>query len=66
VSIRLIAKELYQLQQEVERLEREIEVTPYERRAALTDALRKVRAEKERMWRVLEGSKEAPPARRPR
>jgi hypothetical protein len=66
VSIRLIAKELYQLQQEVKRLEREIEAAPYERRAALTDALRKVQAEKDRMWRALEGSKEAPPARKPR
>jgi hypothetical protein len=64
VSIRLIAKELYQLQQEVERLEREIEAAPYEGRAALTEALRKVRAEKDRMRRALEGSKETPPARR--
>ncbi len=63
MSIRLIAKELYQLQKEVERLEREIESAPSERRAALTEALRKVRAEKERMRRILEGSKETPPAR---
>jgi hypothetical protein len=65
VSIRLIAKELYQLQQEVERLEREMEDAPYERRAALTEELRKARAEKVRMWRILEGSKELPPAGRP-
>jgi hypothetical protein len=62
----LIAKALYQLQQEVGRLEREIEAAPYERRAALMEVLRKVRAEKDRMWRVLEGRKETPPARRPR
>jgi hypothetical protein len=66
VSIRLIAKELYQLQQEAERLEREIEAAPYERRAALAEELRKAQAEKDRMWRTLEGSKEPPPARRPR
>jgi hypothetical protein len=66
MSIRLIARELYQLQQEVERLEREIEAAPYEQRGALTDALRKVRAEKDRMWRVLEGSKETPSTRRAR
>jgi len=66
VSIRLIAKELYLLQQEVERLEREIESAPYEERAALTEELRKVRAEKIRMWRILEGNKEPSPARRPR
>jgi hypothetical protein len=66
VSIRLIAKELYLLKQEVERLEREIETAPYERREALADALRKVRAEKDRMLRALEGSKETSPTRRPR
>jgi len=66
MSIRLIAKALYQLQQEVEKLEREIEAAPYERRAALTEALRKARAEKDRMARVLEGSKDTPPARGPR
>ncbi len=66
MSIRLIAKEFYQLHQEVERLEREIEATPYERRAALAEVLRKARAEKDRMGRALEGSKEPPPARRPR
>jgi uncharacterized protein (DUF3084 family) len=66
VSIRLIAKELYQLQQEVERLEREIEAAPSERRAALAEELRKARAEKDRMWRILEGNKESPSARTPR
>jgi len=66
VSIRLIAKALYQLQQEVERLEREMEAAPYEQRAALEEELRKARAEKNRMWRTLEGSKEQAPSRRPR
>jgi hypothetical protein len=66
VSIRLIARELYQLQQEVERLERQIEVAPHELRAELAEELRKTRAEKDRMWRTLEGSKDAPPAKRPR
>jgi hypothetical protein len=66
VSIRLIAKVLYELQQEVERLERKIETAPYERRATLAEELRKARAEKDRMWRTLEGSKEPPPAKRPR
>jgi outer membrane murein-binding lipoprotein Lpp len=66
MSIRLIAKALYQLQQEVERLEREMEAAPYERQAALREALRKARAERDRMGRVLEGSKDTPPARSPR
>ncbi len=60
MSIRMIARDLYRLHQEVERLEQAIESAPPERRGGLVDQLRKVRAERDRMRRVLEGCKDAP------
>jgi len=58
MSIRLIAKDLYQLICEVEKLEKEIDRTPYENQADMKDQLRKLRAEKNRMQKVLEGCKD--------
>ena len=58
MSIRLIAKELYRLQQEVERLEKELSRAPAETFEAISDQLRKTRAERDRMRRALDGSKE--------
>ena len=57
MSIRLIARELYRLQQEVEQLEKELSHAPAERYEGLRDQLRKRRAERNRMRRVLDGSK---------
>ncbi len=57
MSIRMIAKELYLLYQEVEKLEKQIENAPPEKRKDLEDKLRKAKAERERMRNVLEGSK---------
>ena len=57
MSIRLIARELYRLQQEVEQLEKELPRAPSERYEGLHDQLRKKRAERNRMRRVLDGSK---------
>jgi molecular chaperone GrpE (heat shock protein) len=62
----MIARDLYRLQQEVEKLEKEIKAAPYEKRVALEDQLRKVRAERNRLRRILEGSKEPPLYRKPR
>ena len=59
MSIRLIAKELYRLQQEVEKLEHELASAPAGQREALTDQLRKTRAERNRMRRALDGTKES-------
>ncbi len=61
MSIRLIARDLYRLHQEVERLEKELkEAPPAARRGELEDQLRKKRAERERMRKVLEGCKDVP------
>lgn len=57
MSIQLLARELYQLIREVEALERRIAATPYEKQAPLQDQLRKLRAERERMRRMIEGRK---------
>ncbi len=65
MSIRLIAKELYRLRQEVEKLEEQIKSLPVERQARIKDSLRKLRAEQERMRRMLEGAKEPPSYRKP-
>lgn len=58
MSIRLIARELYQLEQEVERLEKHLSSAAAEQRGDLQEQLRKVKAERDRMRRILEGSKE--------
>lgn len=58
MSIRLIAKDLYQLIREVEHLETQIQNTPYENQSDMKDRLRKLRAERNRMRKVLEGCKD--------
>ncbi|MGD8512360.1 MAG: hypothetical protein PVG85_00290 [Deltaproteobacteria bacterium] len=65
MSIRLIAKELYALQQEVEKLEEQVRLAPPERQEGLKDRLRKLKAERERMRKVLDGAKEPPLSRQP-
>ncbi|EFK06574.1 conserved hypothetical protein [delta proteobacterium NaphS2] len=55
----MIAKDLYQLIREVEHLEMQIRNTPYEDQSDLKDRLRKLRAEKNRMRKVLEGCKDS-------
>ena len=65
MSLRIIAKDLYRLQQEVEQLEKRLETAPVEDREAVKDDLRKVKADRDRMRRILEGNKELPPYRKP-
>ncbi len=65
MSIRMIAKDLYRLRQEVERLEEQIKNAPIEKQEEMKDRLRKLRAEQERIRRMLEGAKEQPPYRKP-
>ncbi|MCD6296259.1 MAG: hypothetical protein J7M30_03795 [Deltaproteobacteria bacterium] len=60
MSIRMIARDLYRLRQEVERLEQQIESSSSEKKEDLKDRLRKVRAEQMRMRRILDGAKEPP------
>lgn len=58
MSIRLIAKDLYRLVQEVEKLEKQLAAAPMEQHAAIAEALRQARAEKDRLQRALEGQKD--------
>ena len=66
MSIRMMAKEMYLLRQEVEALEEQLKNTSAEKQEAVKDLLRKRRAELIRMQRMREGAKEAPAYRRPR
>ena len=66
MAIRMIAKELYKLQQEVEELEGQVESTPIPERAALEERLRRLRAERNRMRKILDGKKVSPPYRQVR
>ena len=65
MSIRLIAKDIYRLYQEVETLEEQVKNTSSEKQEAVKDLLRKRRAELIRMQRMLEGAKEPPSYRKP-
>lgn len=55
MSIRLIAKDLYRLQQEVKKLEQEIKSTDVEKYEVLKDRLRKLTTERNRMRKILNG-----------
>ncbi|MFZ0614554.1 MAG: hypothetical protein WAM73_20075 [Desulfobacterales bacterium] len=59
MSIRLIAKDLYRLIREVSELQQQIDDAPPEKKEALKDKLRKIRAEHDRLRRALDGSKES-------
>ena len=65
MSIRMIAKEHYRLHQEVEKLEAEIKSAPFHEKEALRDRLRRLKAERDRMRKILEGEKAPPPFRQP-
>ncbi len=60
MSIQLIARDLYRLIREVEDLEKQIQEAPVESRAVFEDRLRRLKAEREELRRMLEGSKEVP------
>jgi hypothetical protein len=55
MTIREIARDLYRLQQEVQKLEKELEAAAPARHSALEQKLRKAKAERERMRRILDG-----------
>ena len=60
MSIRLIAKDLYRVIREVEQLEKQISAGPLEKQPDLIDRLRNLRAEREELCRILEGTKDTP------
>ena len=66
MSLKMIARDLYRLQQEVDRLESELKARPVANREGLDEQLRKAKAERDRVKRMLEGAKEEPPYRRPK
>lgn len=66
MPIRMIAKELYRLQQEVEKLEAQIKSAPPHEKEAMKDRLRKLKAECNRMRKTLDGEKAPPPFHQPR
>ena len=66
MPLKLIARDLYRLKQEVEKLEQQVESAPMGERADLEDKLRKAKAERERLQKMLDGNKEPPPYRLPR
>lgn len=59
MSIQLIARELYTLLREVEKLEKAVSAATGSRKEALVDQLRKLRAEYRQMRDILDGQKDA-------
>ena len=57
MSIRMIAKELYLLQQEVDKIEKQIQESAKVKHPELEEMLRKAKAERNRMKNILEGQK---------
>ena len=57
MPIRMIAKELYLLVKEVEKIEKQLENAPGEKHAELKDQLRKAKAARNQMRNILEGKK---------
>lgn len=55
MSIKLLARDLYRLQREVERLETALEEAPIEKRSTIEIDLRAARAEKDILRRALDG-----------
>ena len=64
MSIQLIARALYSLLREVEKLEQEVSAATGQRKAALADQLRKLRAEYRHMRDILDGQKDGSSPRR--
>ena len=57
MSIRFIARDLYRLHREVEKIERELQQAPAGRVQEVKERLRKAKAERKRLRRALDGSK---------
>ena len=57
MAIRLIARELYRLQREVEAIEHELQAAPPQEQDTIKDKLRKKRAEWQQVRNILDGEK---------
>lgn len=60
MSIRLLARELYRHQQQVDKLEKELAEAPIDQHETLQFRLRAARAERDRLRRFLDGQKDSP------
>ena len=58
MSIRLIAVDLYKAIKKVEEIEAAIAQAPWEKREALKENLRRAKAERDQMRRILDGQKD--------
>jgi len=66
MGIRMIAKELYRLEQAVEELEKQESSAPPKERDGFREQLRQLKAERNRMRKMLAGEKVDPPYRQTR
>lgn len=66
MSIRMVAKELYRLEREVESLEKHLETASPQEKAEQETYLRQRRAERNRLRSILAAKKEPPPYRQPK
>ena len=57
MSIRLLAKDLYRMVQAVEKYEKQLACAPWDHQAELLDHLRKAKAERDRLRKLLDGQK---------
>lgn len=64
--LRNIAKELYRLHQEVERLGSLLKSASTEEKVSLENQLRRILAERKYIQKIIDGHKEPPPYRKPR
>ena len=60
MSIRLLARDIYRLQQEVDNLEKKLKDAPFDQLEHLQAQLRAARAERNHLRRVLDGQKDSP------
>jgi CHASE3 domain sensor protein len=60
MSVRLLARDLYRLQQEVDKLEKQLADAPFDQQESILARLRAARAERDRLRRVLDGQKDSP------
>ena len=58
MSSRMLARDLYRLHREVEQLEKELQNAPEPAKGRIKERLRKARAEKEELRRILDGQLE--------
>jgi hypothetical protein len=66
MSIRIVAKELYRLEQEVQGFEDRLKTATPKDRDELENHLLRLRAERNHLRGILEAKKEPPPHRRPK